>query len=380
MWANAGSWSSLTASYSTSPLPIGSLQIAHVCRPSPWAAQTFPSTRNRSPEARRIRTISRRLGPAAPEMPNPGVRWRRTRPIRRRASAASDRLAAHVSRDWDTISETDTMPRVLNVIIRVASSGAGEAEGVGVAPPGVEVAAILPMAGGVLGRGEQQAVAIARGGVAVVVEQADAQLLVVRVVARLHRAHREGLHQRAAVGAGAQVRGRPVHGLEGAEAVERAVQTPQQLGRGERVGALGRLDLHRVVAGRVFLVVRGPGDEGGGHEQELEAVRVLEGVEEPAHRVAVFVAVLRHRVRVGIAGLHDELGGGELDGVDDLAMTLARLEQGHDQIDEGRLLPAEDRVLQRQRLHRSEVAVVGEQLAVAIVEQVLHDLAAHLVR
>src|SRR5512143_2106553 len=86
-----------------------------------------------------------------------------------------------------------------------ARSGAGEPERVGVAPPGVEVAAVLAMAGGVLGRGEQQAVAVGRGAVAVVVEQADPQLLVVRVVAGLGRADRQGLHQRGAVRAGAQV-------------------------------------------------------------------------------------------------------------------------------------------------------------------------------
>src|SRR3984893_777283 len=89
-------------------------------------------------------------------------------------------------------------------------SGAGEPEGVRVAPPRVEVAAVLAVPRGVLGRGEQQAVAVGRGGVAVVVEQADPQLLVVRVVARLGRADREGLHQRGAVRAGAQVGRGPV--------------------------------------------------------------------------------------------------------------------------------------------------------------------------
>src|ERR1043166_6457410 len=81
-------------------------------------------------------------------------------------------------------------------------SGACEPEGVRVAPPRVEGAAVLAVTRGVLGRGEQQAVTVRRGAVAVVVEQADPQLLVVRVVARLGRADREGLHQRGAAKAG----------------------------------------------------------------------------------------------------------------------------------------------------------------------------------
>ena len=54
---------------------------------------------------------------------------------------------------------------------------------------------------------------------------------------------------------------------EGAQAVEGAIEAAQHLGRRERVGALWRLDLHRMVARRVLLMMRGPGDEGGGHEQ-----------------------------------------------------------------------------------------------------------------
>src|SRR6266566_2785075 len=133
-----------------------------------------------------------------------------------------------------------------------------EPEGLRVAAPRIKVAAVLAMPGGVLGRGEEQAVALLRGGVAVVVEQADAQLLVVRVIARLGRAHREGLEQRRAVRAVAEVGGDPVHGLEGAQAVERAVQAREYLGRGERVGALGGRDLHRVVVRRVLLVMIAP--------------------------------------------------------------------------------------------------------------------------
>src|SRR6185503_8315954 len=77
-----------------------------------------------------------------------------------------------------------------------ARSGPGEAEGIRVAAPRVEVRPVLAVSRGVLGRGVEQAIALGRGGVAVVVEQADAQLLVVRVVARLGRTHREGLEQR----------------------------------------------------------------------------------------------------------------------------------------------------------------------------------------
>src|SRR6185503_2287033 len=97
---------------------------------------------------------------------------------------------------------------------RSGGSGPSETEGVRVAAPRVEVRAVLAVPRGVLGRGVEQPVAVLRGGVAVVVEQAGAQLLVVRIVARLGRAHREGLEQRRAVVAAAQIGGDPIHGLE----------------------------------------------------------------------------------------------------------------------------------------------------------------------
>ncbi len=210
------------------------------------------------------------------------------------------------------------------------------------------MAPVLAVTRGVLGRGEQQPVAIVGGAVLVVVQQAGAELLVVRVVARLGRPHRQGLDEGRAVGARAQVGRGPVHRLERPQAVERRVEPLQDLGRGEGVRSLGRDHLHRMVAGRVLLVVRGAVHEGAGHEEELETVRVREGVEEPAHRVAVLVAVLGHRVAVGIAGLHDELGGRELDGVDDLAVAARGLEQADDEVDPARLLAAQQRLLQRE--------------------------------
>src|SRR5215467_7429581 len=102
---------------------------------------------------------------------------------------------------------------------RAARLRSGKPEGLRVPPPGVEMAAVLAVAGGVLGRRKQQAIAVRRGGVAVVVEQAGAELLVVWIVARLGRAHRERLDERGAVESPAQIGRRPVHRFEGAQPV-----------------------------------------------------------------------------------------------------------------------------------------------------------------
>ena len=70
-------------------------------------------------------------------------------------------------------------------------------------------------------------------------------------------------------------------------------------------------------------------DEERGDEEQLQPVRMLERVVEPADRVAVLVAVLRHRVVVRFAGLEDDLRRGDLDGVEDAARAPPALEQGH---------------------------------------------------
>src|SRR6185503_4703129 len=87
------------------------------------------------------------------------------------------------------------------------------AEGLGEPPIGLEVVAVLAVAGGVLGAGEQEAIAVGRRAVRPVVEQAEAELLVVGVVAGLGRAAGQRADESPAVVAGLEIGGRPVDGL-----------------------------------------------------------------------------------------------------------------------------------------------------------------------
>src|SRR5438034_2255959 len=122
-------------------------------------------------------------------------------------------------------------------------------------PIRLKVIAVLPVAAGVLGLREEEAVAIARGRVRVVLEETGAQLLVVRVVAGLGGGGGERLDERRAVEAGLEVGGGPVDGLERAEPHEGLIQPLEQLVLGHGVGTAGRLDLDRAVPAHVPLVV-----------------------------------------------------------------------------------------------------------------------------
>ena len=108
-------------------------------------------------------------------------------------------------------------------------------------------------------------------------------------------------------------------------------------------------------------------------------MRVLEGIIEPPERIAVLEAVLRHREVVRVARLEDHLRRGDLDRIEDPPRSPARLEQRHQRLDDGGLPLADDRVDQHRLLGRGEGRVLTEQLLIAAVEQVLDDVAAHLV-
>src|ERR1700694_2087696 len=77
-----------------------------------------------------------------------------------------------------------------------------------------QVIAVLPVAGRVLGGSEEQAIAILRRAVGIVLEQADAQLLIVGIVARLGGARGQRLDEGGPIVAGLEIRGRPVDRLE----------------------------------------------------------------------------------------------------------------------------------------------------------------------
>src|SRR5262245_56307922 len=171
-----------------------------------------------------------------------------------------------------------------------------QVEGLGEAAIALERVAVLAMAGGVLGAGQQQALAIVRLGGEIALERAEPQLLVVRIVAGLACGGGQGLHQRRALEARLEIGGGEIHPLVGPERDQRFLQPVQQLARPQPGDAGRHRDRARSVVGRVTLVLGRVVDERRGDEQELESVRMLERVEEPGQRVAVLEAVLRHRV------------------------------------------------------------------------------------
>ncbi len=64
---------------------------------------------------------------------------------------------------------------------------------------------------------------------------------------------------------------------------------------------------------------------------------MLEGGEEPAQGVQVLEAVLGHGEVAPVGGLEDEVGAGDLHGVDDLQGVLAGQQERGDGVDVGRL-------------------------------------------
>ena len=120
-----------------------------------------------------------------------------------------------------------------------------------------------------------------------------------RVVAQLGRGLRQGLHERRAIVAALQVRRRQIHRLS-ARRASSASSSPSRIWPGDmpRSRAAARSCPRPLPA-------YWPGDARARlmnerrHVQQLHLVRVLEVVEEPAHRVAVLVAVLGHRKLLG---------------------------------------------------------------------------------
>src|SRR6266850_1318195 len=109
------------------------------------------------------------------------------------------------------------------------ASAAVEPEGLLEAPVALQRVAVLAMPGGVLGARQQQALAVVGLRVQVVLQQAEPQLLVVRVVPQLGGAVGERLDERGAIEAGLQIEGREIHRLVGTQGEERAVQALEEL-------------------------------------------------------------------------------------------------------------------------------------------------------
>ena len=86
-------------------------------------------------------------------------------------------------------------------------SGLREGEGLGEATVALEMVAVLAVAGRVLGAGQQQAVAVGGLAAAVVLQQAEPELLIVRVIADDDGAVGQRPQQRCPVEAGLEVDG-----------------------------------------------------------------------------------------------------------------------------------------------------------------------------
>src|SRR6201999_4269900 len=65
-------------------------------------------------------------------------------------------------------------------------------------------------------------------------------------------------------------------------------------------------------------------EERGGRVQQFQPLRMLEGIVEPAERVAIFVAVLRNREVETVLRLQQYLRCADLQDIEDLARPFAR--------------------------------------------------------
>src|SRR2546427_589573 len=107
------------------------------------------------------------------------------------------------------------------------------------------------------------------------------------------RGGRERLDQGGAIVSGGEVGRGERDRLVGLEREQRRFQLGEELSRRPPRGAgRWRERASTEVVRRVPLVLGRVLNEGGGDEEELEPVRVLERVVEPAERVAILVAVL----------------------------------------------------------------------------------------
>src|SRR5580700_7207339 len=104
-------------------------------------------------------------------------------------------------------------------------------------PATLEEIAVLPVHGGMLHTGEQQAVAVEATVLRVVLEQTLSDFLVVRVVAEAASGQRKLLHQSFAVAAAREIRLGPGDGLPPVERDNSRHDPLQQLGPAQALGA-----------------------------------------------------------------------------------------------------------------------------------------------
>src|SRR5882762_8810315 len=136
-----------------------------------------------------------------------------------------------------------------------------EPERLGEAAIRLEVIAVLAMPGRVLGARQQQAVPVGGPRLQIVLEQAEPQLLVVRIVADLAGRRGQRLDQGRAVGARLQIGRREPDRLLRAQGEQRLLEAREELAGAELLRARRRRDGARAVVGGVGLVLGGAVDE-----------------------------------------------------------------------------------------------------------------------
>ena len=113
------------------------------------------------------------------------------------------------------------------------------AHGFAEAAGGFEGVAVFAVAGGDVGAGEQQPLAVGALVLAVILQQALRDFLVVRVVAEARRHQCQPLHQQRAVGAAVEIGLGPGHRLRGVERRHRFFEPADDLGAGHPFGIAG---------------------------------------------------------------------------------------------------------------------------------------------
>src|SRR5262245_40212177 len=160
-------------------------------------------------------------------------------------------MATSARRPGAPVPSTTSPPRMTRSIIGCARPGSvlAEPERFEIPTVRLEGVAVLLMPRRVLGTGEQEPLAVAVGIPAVVVEQAEGDLLVVRVVAVLDGGERERAHQPAAVVAAVEIGARPRHALRRLHRHLGGVELGEDLLRRHGRGALRRTRVRLAVAG-----------------------------------------------------------------------------------------------------------------------------------
>ena len=165
---------------------------------------------------------------------------------------------------------------------------------------------------------------------------------------------RELLDERLAVAARREIGARPGDRLRAVEADDSAHDAVEQFVRAHAIDARRRFARKGLALADGALAERIAVEEGGGAVEQLEPLRMIEGVVEPAERIAIFVAVLRGREVERVARLDQHLGGADLQHVENLARSLTGEQQAGDVLELGRLVLVERRVEQRLRLGERE--------------------------